>query len=393
MQICGIIAEYNPFHNGHEKHIEQTRKKAAADLIICVMSGNFVQRGEPAVFDKWTRAALALHCGADAVLEMPLLHAVQSAEGFAAGGVAVLDAVGANAISFGCETDDIAMLNDIAKTLSNETSEYKQMLKKYLGQGLSFPKARMKAAFATAPEETCMPNSILAIEYLKAIHKTKSPLTPYAIKRFGQGYHSTDTGTSFSSATAIRKALAEKNDKGVHESMPDVCVRYLTQQLDKGLLPVFPNCFDQELIFTLRLKGTEYIQTLHEVTEGLENRIYEAAKVCTTKKELIEKIKTKRYTYTRISRILLYALLGITKEMIKKVNSTPINHIRVLGVKSPNVLSVLSGTSSAPILAGSVASSSYANIDIAASDVYALSQKSQPFCSAARDYTHKLIIC
>ena len=391
MRICGIISEYNPFHNGHKVHIEQTRKKTGADLIVCVMSGNFVQRGEPALFDKWTRALCALHGGADAVIELPLLSAVQSAEGFAYGGIRVLDALGADHISFGSETDDIDELNDTAFTLYREQRGFKRALKKNLSSGISFPKARMQAAFPDASKELAMPNAILAIEYLKAIYKTRSPMQPVAIKRVGQNYHSEDISTEFSSATAIRLAIQNGNLPKAFASMPDECSGYISAQLGRGLLPVFPSAFDKELIYRLRLGGTAYISTLHEVSEGLENRIYEAAKTSSTRQELIEKIKTKRYTYTRISRILLYALFGITRSMVEKHNKKVPQYLHVLSVANSSVLSALSKTCYAPLITGK--SDYYTRLDLAASDLYALTQNTTPFCDSARDFTQKLIIC
>lgn len=392
MRICGIVSEYNPFHNGHQKHIALTRQKTGADLIICVMSGNYVQRGEPAIFDKWTRAQCALVGGADAVVELPLLTAIQSAEGFAAGAVSILDAIGAEFISFGSETDDIDMLATIAETLSNETQTYKKMLKDYLNEGLSFPKARMKAAFPNSPEALNMPNAILGIEYLKSIFQHGYSIKPVAIQRVGESYHSSDIASSFASATAIRKAFAMNAMKGAYAAMPTASSKYLSQQMLQGMKPVYPDCFDDELIYRLRLGGINYIKTLHEVSEGLENRIYDASKRCRTRKELIEQIKTKRYTYTRISRILLYALLGITRKMIEQHNRNKGDYIRILAAKSSEVLSVIHKKSKVPIITGSVASSPYPDIDIATSDIYALSQDSKPFCAASRDFTQRLIL-
>ncbi len=392
MRFCGIVSEYNPFHNGHALHIALSREKTGADYIICVMSGSFVQRGEPAIFDKWTRAACALLCGADAVIELPLLYAVQSAEGFASGGVAVLEAAGAKAISFGCETDDIEALSDAAERLNDETGDYKRALKEHLQSGLSFPKARMKAAYPETPDEFCMPNAILAIEYMRAVKNSSCNITPYAIQRVGEGYHSEDIGASLASATAIRKAFKQGHGESALSAMPEACAEYISKRLEEGLIPVMPSRFDRELMFGLRRGGREYIKTLPDVSEGLENRIYDAASQCYTREELIASIKTKRYTYTRISRILLYALLGITKDMVEKQNTKSVEYIRVLGARSKDVLSALSSVSRVPVIAGSVASTAYEDIDIKASDVYALSQSVKPFSNVARDYTEKLII-
>jgi predicted nucleotidyltransferase len=392
MNICGIVSEYNPFHSGHEKHIALTREKTRADIIVCAMSGNYVQRGEPAVFDKWTRTVCALKCGADAVIELPLLSAVQSAEGFALGGVAALAAAGASALCFGCETDDIALLTRTAQTLSAETADYKEALKKQLRQGLSFPKARIQAAFPDEPEDISMPNAILGIEYIKNILKNELDIKPYAIKRVGQDYHSTDIAASFASATAVRSAISSGDYESAYKAMPKACAAYVKQTIGDGFMPVTPDAFDRELLYALRRGGREYIASLPDVSEGLENRIYEASGRCSTRAELIKRIKTKRYAYTRISRILLCALLGITKEMISEHNRHSAEYIRVLGVKSRDILSTLSHSSSVPLIMGSVAGSPYKNVDINASDIYALSQKAEPFRCVARDLTEKLII-
>ena len=154
MSFCGIVSEYNPFHNGHEYQVKRAREKTGADFVVSVMSGQFVQRGQPAIFDKYTRAACAIRGGIDAVIELPLLSAVQSAEGFASGSVALLDAMGADGISFGCETDDIAQLSHIAATLAKETRRFKRTLKQHLSDGKSFPEARMLAAFPEAPRQS-----------------------------------------------------------------------------------------------------------------------------------------------------------------------------------------------------------------------------------------------
>ena len=404
MRICGIVSEYNPFHAGHEWHIAQTRNIADADLVVCVMSASFVQRGEPAVFDKWTRAACALLCGADAVVELPLLSAVQSAEGFAQGGVAVLRALGAQAISFGSETADINKLTLAAQALACETEAFRRTLRQHLDEGSSYPTARMKAALSSespksevfwgdsAPEILCNPNAILGIEYIKAIIQSGADITPYAIPRTGGAYHSDDISDAVPSATALRAALKAGDISQALVAMPQGCRSYMRAQMDAGLMPVFPECFDNALLFALRRNGHAYIRQLHEVSEGLENRILESAESCTSREVLIGLVKTKRYTYTRISRILLYALLGITRDAVQQHNRTPLDHVRVLGVKSPDVLSALSRTCTVPLVSGSVANSPYPALDAAATDVWALSQRVSPFQKGYQDFTQKLLI-
>ena len=187
MKICGIIAEYNPFHNGHSYHMLSTREKTNCDYIICIMSGNFTQRGEPTIFDKWQRAKAAVLCGADLVIEIPTLFATSSAENFAYGSVKILDMLGVDYLSFGSEIDDGDALNKLAKILVKEPKEYKKILKQKLSGGISFPVARKEALTAYTDDESIAKlvagsNSILAIEYLKSLIKLKSDIVPVITK-------------------------------------------------------------------------------------------------------------------------------------------------------------------------------------------------------------------
>jgi len=385
VSICGIVAEYNPFHLGHEKHIALARKATGAKYIICAMSGFFMQRGEPSIFDKWTRAACALAGGADAVIELPLISAVQSAQGFAEGGIKTLAAAGAGSVCFGAETDDLSLLKSLAETLYGESDGYKQSLRQKLDAGLSFPKARMDAA--GAPPEASLPGALLGIEYLKALRKYPN-IVPYAVKREGAGYHCGDIDAYLPSASAIRASFAGGVDKAL-SAMPKACAEILALKLDKGLAPVMPEQFDAPLLHMLRLNGRSYIAKLPDVTEGLENRIYAAAKRCKTRADIIARVKTKRYTYARISRILVCALLNITREDIAAHNSRAVSHIRVIGVKNPEVLSALSASARVPVITSGAPP--YPVADAAASDVWALSQSVPPFSGAGRDFTERLI--
>jgi len=387
MFIFGIISEYNPFHLGHERHIALTRR-SPDDLIVCAMSGSFVQRGEPAVFDKWTRARCALIGGADVVIELPLLYAIQSAQGFASGGVNVLAAAGATHLSFGCETDDLSLLQGLAQKLSDEDESYRTAFKRHLDKGASFPSARMNAA--NAPDIASMPGALLGIEYLKAIRRYQPHIIPHIVRRKGGAYHSADIGEYMPSATAIRAALSAGETEKALNAMPESCAAFVRKQMNDGMVPAFADAFDNALITTLRLKGRGYIAELPDVSEGLENRIYDAALKCRTRSELISMVKTKRYTYARISRILLCALLGITRDMIQAANTAPVSHIRVLGVKSPDVLSRLAAAAKVPLI--TAAKPPYPNIDVTASNVWALTQTATPFCEADRDFTEKLIV-
>ena len=389
MRICGIVVEYNPFHKGHAHHIEQSRRLTGADIVVCAMSGSFVQRGEPAIFDKWTRAACAIAGGADAVIELPLLSAIQSAEGFASGGVRQLAAAGITDLCFGCETDDMKLLSDIADTVADEDEDFKQRLSQHLAEGHSF--ARARAGAAGIPDIASMPGAILGVEYLKAIRRGFPHIAPHVVLRQGAGYHSDDISAYLPSATAIRKAFAEGQTEQALAGMPERCADIVRKALSEGLRPVFPHAFDAALLHTLRLRGASYIASLPDVSEGLENRIYSAAQNCRTREALIQSVKTKRYAYARISRILLCALLGVTRDMVVAHNAAPASHVRVLAVRDASVMSALAKAASVPLIT-SAASPLYPALDAAATGVWALSQTAPPYDRADRDYTQRLLI-
>ncbi len=389
MRICGIVAEYNPFHSGHARHIALSRRETGADIVICAMSGSFVQRGEPAILDKWTRAACAISGGADAVIELPLLFAIQSAEGFSSGGVKVLAAAGASDLCFGCETDDLGLLSGIAQTVADENMVFSDRLKKHLAQGSSF--ARARALAADAPGIASMPGAILGIEYIKAINRFAPSITPYVVKREGADYHSQDIAVHLPSATAIRRALAEGKTSDALAAMPPACAEIVRRAFESGLSPVYPNVFDAALLHTLRLHGPEYIASLPDVSEGLENRIYAAAQKCGTRDEIITRVKTKRYAYSRISRILLCALLGITRDMVVNYNAASVSHIRVLSARDSSVMSALADAAAVPLVT-SAASQLYSSMDSASTAVWALAQTHPPYNVADRDFTERLLI-
>jgi len=389
MRICGIVSEYNPFHRGHAYHIEQSRRLTGADIVVSVMSGSFVQRGEPAVFDKWTRAACAIAGGADAVIELPLLSAIQSAEGFASGGVRQLAAAGITDLCFGCETDDMELLCSIADTVADEDDDFKLQLSQRLSEGHSF--ARARAGAAGMPDIASMPGTILGVEYLKAIRRVFPHITPHVVLRRGAGYHSDDISAYLPSATAIRRALADGQTEQALTAMPEPCGDIVRRAFSEGLRPVFPHAFDAALLHTLRLRGASYIASLPDVSEGLENRIFSAAQTCRTREALIQSVKTKRYAYARISRILLCALLGVTKDMAAAHNAAPAAYVRVLAVRDASVMSALAAAASVPLIT-SAASPFYPALDAAATGVWALSQTAPPYDRADRDFTQRLLI-
>ena len=336
-RVLGIIAEYNPFHNGHLYHIAKSKKETGAEYVIAVISGNFVQRGNTSIINKWKKAKMALLNGVDLVIELPTVYSISSAENFAEGAIKTFNSLGiVDTISFGMEINDISTLNNIANVLFNEPKEYITILSHELKKGNSFPKARENALMMYLNDikryanVLSGSNNILGIEYLKAMRKTKSTITPIGIKREKVLYNDKYIVDEFASATAIRKMLMTKQLNDISKVMPRNSYLLLGEELKQGHYVVDISRFEKEIIYTLRKMSVEDIAKLPDVSEGLENSMKNAADSCNTLEELINIVKTKRFTQTRIQRILLYALLGIDKKQMetsKKI--TP--YVRILG--------------------------------------------------------------
>lgn len=336
-KVVGIIAEYNPFHNGHSYHIQNTKAQTGADFVVAVMTGNFTQRGNTSVINKWEKAKMALNGDADLVIELPTIYSISSAENFASGAVKILNELGiVDTISFGMEANDVSTLNNIANVLVNEPPEYKTILEHELGKGNSFPKARENALmmylndikrYANVVKGS---NNILAIEYLKALKKQKSSIVPFGVKREKVYYNSTKIIDEYASATGIRNLLLHNQIEEVRKVVPAKSYSILLNNLRQGTYVLDIIAYNDEIIYKLRSMTVKQIANLPDVSEGLEYLIKDVSNKTNNLIELINGIKSKRYTQTRIQRILLYALLGITKkdmEMSKKI--TP--YIRVLG--------------------------------------------------------------
>ena len=282
MRVIGIVAEYNPLHNGHIYHMEESKKQAGADFCVVAMSGNFVQRGEPACTDKFTRAEWAVMGGADIVTEIPTAFAVSSAERFAQGAVMTLAATGVvTDLAFGVETDDINALYHLADLLDREPANFRVDELAILGQ----------------------PNNILAVEYLKSLRRYAPNILPLPIQRIGNKYNSTVLTGKLSSATAIREALLG-GDESVYDTMPmsvAAAMRFDSQ------FPVTFDRFAPMLLYRLRTMSLEELKALPDVTEGFEQVLYRAARQATDLPSLLEAIKSKRYTLARCKRILVCA--------------------------------------------------------------------------------------
>lgn len=337
-KVLGIIAEYNPFHNGHLYQIQEAKKQIGADYVVAVMSGNFVERGNTSLVNKWVKAKMALLNEVDLVIELPTIYSISSAENFAEGAVKILDSLKVvNSICFGTETSDMAALNNIANVLYNEPKEYTTMLEHELSRGISFPKARESAMMMYLNDIKRYANimsgsnNILAIEYLKALKKLKSNMNPVGIQRKKVYYNDERIIDEFASSTAIRKLVAKDQFNEIRKVMPPRAYMLMLDEIKRGNYVIDLVKFEKEILYSLRKMTVEEIGDLQDVTEGLEHSIKKAANSCNNLMDLINMIKTKRYTQTRIQRILLYALLGVTKKDIEESKKI-IPYVRVLGL-------------------------------------------------------------
>lgn len=336
-KVLGIIAEYNPFHNGHLHHLQNSLKLTNADYTIAIITGNFTQRGSTSLIDKWSKAEIALKNSIDLVIELPLLYSISSAENFAEGAIKILSSLNVvDYLSFGAETDDIATLNVIADTLYREPKEYKNILSHELSKGLSYPKARENALLMYLQDirrftnVLSTPNNILGIEYLKALKKFKSPIMPVAIKRFDVGYNDTTYTENIASATAIRNIVKNNSLDILKKVVPENSFSTILENIKIGHVLPDLSTFEKQIIYNLRSMSIEEIANLPDVSEGLEYAIKNAANSCNSIVEFLSIIKSKRYTSTRLQRILLYSLLNITKKDMQ-ISRKTIPYIRVLG--------------------------------------------------------------
>lgn len=401
MKIIGIIAEYNPFHNGHAYQLAMLRKKTDADYIAVAMSGNFVQRGEPAIIDKYARTEMALQSGADLVLELPVLWAASSAEAFATAGVTLFEKMGCvEGICFGAETDNLPLLTTIADILADEPDNYRRLLSCYLKEGMSFPSARAQAlceifkaaalpdtgsnssetAVETLSDILGSPNNILAIEYLKALKRLHSSMKPILLKRVGAEYHDTEINAlknnsikkaeaiPTASATAIRNLLFSKNvavspekpatpdsallSDALQSSMPDSALRILTDYL-KSSPVVSAGDFSSLLGYRLLTQDRSSISHIGDITPEIANRLYNNRYQYLSFSQFCQLNKSREVTYTRISRILLHLILQITEDTYTLGHSLDyIPYLRILGFRksSSALLSVLKSSAGIPMV-------------------------------------------
>lgn len=335
-KVLGIIAEYNPFHNGHLLHLEKSKKICDAQYSVCVMSGNFVQRGNTSIVNKWIGAEMALKSGVDLVLELPTVYSISSAENFAEGAIKLLNSLKiVDTISFGSENSDINVLNRISSVLHEEPKQYLEFLNSESKKGLSFPKARENAILLYLNDKKYLnilnqPNNTLAIEYLKALKKYKSHISPISVKREKVFYNSNCIVDEYASATAIRNMIINEQFNDIRKVVPASSYNLLMNEIEEGHLVIDISKFEKEILYAIRRLSADDIKNFPEVTEGLENAIKNASNSCNNLSELINMIKSKRYTHTRIQRILLYILLNITKKDMY-LSRKNIPYARILG--------------------------------------------------------------
>jgi Predicted nucleotidyltransferase len=320
MRILGIVVEYNPFHNGHIYHIQQAKKLIHPDYTIAVMSSSFVQRGEPAIIDKWTRSHLAVEFGVDLVIELPFVYACQSADYFAKGAMFLLNAIGVTDLCFGSEDGNIETFIDIAKMIDEHHLQYQSLIKEAMNQGFRYPDACNQALKSLFQKEVKTPNDLLGLSYVKEIYFHHYPIQPHCIKRTND-YHGKKLHP-IASASAIRKAITQKEDISTCLPHNDY------YQKDIYLL----DDFFPFLKYQILTSTSDDLRKYHLVEEGLENKLIKQIIHCHSMEEFIQSLLSKRYTRPRIQRMLIHILMKNTKEDIQK--TLELDYVRILAMNS-----------------------------------------------------------
>lgn len=426
MKTVGLITEYNPFHNGHLHHISEARKVTGADCVVVIMSGDFVQRGTPAIMDKYQRTLAALSCGADFVFELPACYATGSAEYFAEGAVRALDALGVvDCICFGSECGDISILSEIAAILTNEPPKYSKYLQEYLKAGDNYAKARAKAFKHVFPKYSDIlesPNNILGIEYIKALKKCNSNMIPFTINRIGHAYHDTECLEPLASASAIRKLLT--TDNSVHAPsealqtmrsedtfenlslyIPESVYDLYKSNINRTF-PITENDFSSVLYFSLydKYKHNSSFENYFEINEDLANRINKLLPEFKGFSDFAMLLKNKAYTYSRICRGLIHILLDITASDLTAYRDNGwIFYNKLLGMRNTSanheMLNLIS-KASVPLLTSvkntpaqdslSVLAKKMLNTDITSTDIYehisSIKYAREPLIEATRKF-------
>lgn len=360
MKVNGIIAEYNPFHNGHKYHLEQVREKTGADYNVVVLSSNFTQRGEPALLDKFVRARMALENGADLVLELPIFCSCASAEYFARGGVSILHQLGVvDHLCFGSECGDENLLREFAKILLEEPDAYVNDLRSGLAAGHSYPAARNRAlavydpSLAKYEDVLSSPNNILGIEYIKALLKYQSTITPVTILRAGAAYHDRLFGAEFCSALALRQAILSGQDLAPLASQIPASAYAILRKSLRETPPITIGDYSHMLLYKLLMEQDNGYDQFVDVTPDLSDRIKKNLRNYEGYQAFCDILKSKNMTYARISRCLLHVLLDAKKEdMLSLGENGHVPYARVLGFRkdAKPLLTKIKKESSIPLI-------------------------------------------
>lgn len=375
MKACGIVVEYNPFHNGHRYHVTSAKEQTNSDLVIAVMSGNFVQRGEPAICSKWERTQMALENGCDIVVELPYAFATQKAQNFAYGAVSILDALNCHTLVFGSENGETKPFLDTVNILDQHEKRMDEIIPSLIKKGSSYALAyqqALKELSIDLPIDLSLPNNILGLEYIKAAKKINSSMKLETIKRINAGYHDEHLNdTTIASATAIRKLIATEYPL-LNKVMPIGNIDLIKQfEENYGVLPTWENYFPY-LKYKILSSSPNQLKEIYEVEEGIEYRLIDKMRISNTFEEFIQLVKTKRYTLVKLQRMCVHILLGTKKESLKQVEPS---YIRLLGMTATgrSYLNEVKKQLQLPLIAKVSASDDpMLQLDIKASTIYSL---------------------
>lgn len=356
MQAVGVIVEYNPFHNGHKWHINAAKKISGCPFVIGVMSGNFVQRGEPAIFDKWTRAEMAIRGGVDLIIELPTVFTVRSAQYFAAGGVRLLQSLGlVSHICFGAEHADLTLLKTIAMATNDFVTVNDMHVNMKAGNTYAAALGQaLEKQHSISLEIITSSNNILAVEYLRAVEQFAPNLIPIAVTRQQSKYNDTSITTPFASATAIRQVLTNCMNitDELKMAVPATTLQILYNILEEGRGPVTLSDLAIIILAKLRTTSLKRLEQLPSVSEGLHYKIRDCSLLAGDIKHLFSMLKSKRYTYTRLQRIIIHALLGTTKKQLLNFDEQGPLYARILAFNQNGrlLLKELNQSSSIPLI-------------------------------------------
>ncbi len=423
MKVVGLITEYNPFHTGHLFHIKEAKQLSHADFVLVIMSGDFVQRGAPALLDKYMRTEMALLCGADAVIELPVRFSCASAEYFACGAVFLLHQLGiVDFLCFGSECGNLDFLQPIAQSLLKESSDFQKKISLFIKQGNSYPTARSKAfceifskQFSTEILSSLLskPNNILALEYLKALHQIQSPILPLTIKRQQAGYHDLKLSKNFASATALRHHILCHNFAIIKPYIPEAAFSILEREFLRSF-PIQTDDFSLPLYYKIRshLEMGRSLTIYQDITSDLEARIFKKLHQFTSFTSFALLLKTKQYTLTRIYRCLLHILLDIKAPSSSALLTCMPSYARLLGFRksSAALLTAIKNHSSIPlitktadakqILLPTTEQPSFQSVnpftlfqqDLFAADLYQKTQELKFHTTLTNEFSHPLVL-